>query len=331
MRWKPILAVAGLLAAVLVALGFFWLPFPFRKEPETLRLPGVVEIQEVRLGSKIGGRVAEVLVYEGDIVQPEQVVVRFEAPELEAQRAQWQARLEQAQAEWEKAENGPRREEIAAAKSEWESAEADFKLAREDFERMEKLYPGKGASRAEYDAARGARDRAKARAAAVKARLDLLLAGTRPEEKAEAKARVAEHRAKLKEIDANLREATVRAAEEAVVEVVAVRKGDLVPASQPVVRVLRAADLWVRVYVPETDLGKVVKGQTVSVTVDAYPDRQFTGRIIQIAAESEFTPRNVQSVDERRHQVFGMKIRVDDPQGVFKAGMAAEVTIPLKK
>ena len=109
------------------------------------------------------------------------------------------------------------------------------------------------------------------------------------------------------------------------------RKGDLVPASQPVVRVLRARDLWVRVYVPETDLGKVVNGQTVSVTVDAYSDRQFTGRIIQIAAESEFTPRNVQSVDERRHQVFGMKIRVDDPQGVFKAGMAAEVTIPLKK
>src|SRR5439155_16315621 len=116
MKWKPIVAGAALLAVVLVALGFFWLPFPFRKEPETLRLPGVVEIQEVRLGSKIGGRVAEVLVYEGDEVQPGQLLVRFEAPELEAQREQWQARLEQAQAESDKAEHGPRPEEIRTAK-----------------------------------------------------------------------------------------------------------------------------------------------------------------------------------------------------------------------
>src|SRR5438093_402268 len=83
------LAGAALLAAVLVALGFFWLPLPFRPRSESLRLSGVVEIQEVRLGSKIGGRVAEVLVIEGDIAQPGQVLVRFEAPELEAQRDQW--------------------------------------------------------------------------------------------------------------------------------------------------------------------------------------------------------------------------------------------------
>jgi multidrug resistance efflux pump len=114
-----------------------------------------------------------------------------------------------------------------------------------------------------------------------------------------------------------------------VVEVLAVRKGDLVPPNQPVLRVLRAEDLWVRVYVPETELGKVTLNQAAEVTIDAYPDRRFDGTVMQIASESEFTPRNVQSADERRHQVFGLKVRVADPRGVFKSGMAAEVTLPL--
>src|SRR5207248_7381023 len=155
--------------------------------------------------------------------------------------------------------------------------------------------------------------------------------GTRPEEKDESRARLAEARARLAEIEANLAEAVVKAPEPAVVEVLAVRKGDLVPPNQPVVRVLRADDLWVKVYVPETELGRVRLGQTVDVTVDSYPDQRFTGTVVQIAAESEFTPRNVQSADERRHQVFGVKVRVADPEGVFKSGMAAEVFLPLAK
>ena len=74
---------------------------------------------------------------------------------------------------------------------------------------------------------------------------------------------------------------------------------------------------------------KVRLDQTVSATVDAYPDRPLQGRVVQISSESEFTPRNVQSADERKHQVFGVKVRVEDDKGVFKSGMAAEVVVPL--
>jgi multidrug resistance efflux pump len=95
------------------------------------------------------------------------------------------------------------------------------------------------------------------------------------------------------------------------------------------VRALRADDLWVKVYVPETDLGRVRLGQKVEVGVDGYPDHRFAGTIEQIAAESEFTPRNVQSADERQHQVFGVKVRVANPEGLFKSGMAAEIALPL--
>jgi multidrug resistance efflux pump len=327
MRWKTLVAGGALLAAILVTLGFW----PLRLRRESLQLPGVVEIQEVRLGSKIGGRVAAVLVNEGDIVQPDQPLVRIDVPELEAQKIQWEARLKQMEADLEKQKNGSRAEEIAQAKSDLASAQADLVLARADFARSERLIRQGGTDRAEYDSARAALDRCQGRCGSLRSKLDLFLAGTRHEEIAEAEGRVAETRGRIRELDANLNEATVRAPEKAVVEVMGVRKGDLILPNQPIVRILRADDLWVRVYVPETQLGKVVLGQHARVTIDSYPGREFDGVVVKIDSESEFTPRNVQSVDERRFQVFGVKIRVADPQGIFKSGMAANVVFDVAK
>jgi multidrug resistance efflux pump len=339
MTRKRVLALAALPTAVLSALGFFW-PFsppgeswrslwPFGRSATELRLAGVVEIQEVRLGSKIGGRVAEVCVREGDVVQPGQLLVRFEVPELEAQHQQWQARLQSMEAGLEKAKNGPRPEEIRQARSDLEVAQTNLRLARENFARIEKIYRRGGSDQAEYDATRAARDQCMGQVGAAKAKLDLLLAGTRFEDIADAEARVVEMRGKIRELEANLQEALVRAPERAVVEVLAVRKGDLVPPNQPILRVLRADDLWIKVYVPETELGKVRLGQEVAVTSDSYPGRRFTGVVRQVASESEFTPRNVQSAEERRNQVFGTKVYVADPEGVFKSGMAAEAVFKL--
>jgi multidrug resistance efflux pump len=326
-RRVGLLASVLLLAAVAVTLGFFW---PFHPGNDSLRLPGVVEIQEVRLGSKLGGRVAEVAVREGDLATPGQLLIRFEAPELESQRLQQEAHVALMEAEWRKAEAGPRPEEVDQARGDLASAVADLKLAREDYERADRMYRSGSMARADYDVARAARDRALGRHDTARFRLALLLAGTRQEDKDAAKAQIDEARGKLKEIEANLAEAYVRAPERCLVEVLSVRKGDLVPPNAPVLRVLRAEDLWVKVYVPETELGKVRLGQSATVTIDAYPDKKFAGEVYLIASESEFTPRNVQSVDERRHQVFGVKVRVADPHGIFKSGMAAEVSFHLE-
>lgn len=298
---------------------------PIYRAERDLTISGVVEVQEVRLGSKIGGRVESVPVKEGEIAAAGQMLVEFAAPELTAQVQQQQSRVASAKANLEKAKNGPRPEEIRQAKSEVAALQADFELAIQELRRIEALFEGKKVTRSEYESAIATRDRMRGRMDSAQAHYDLLIAGTRIEDIQLAEASYHETQAKLKEIEANLAEANVVAPERCLVEVVAVRKGDLVPPNQPVLRVLRADDLWVRAYVPETRLGDVRIGQKVTIKIDSYPGKQFSGEVYLINSESEFTPRNIQSVDQRRYQVFGIKIRVENSEGIFKSGMAARV------
>jgi multidrug resistance efflux pump len=265
------------------------------------------------------------------------------------------AAMQSAEARWQKLTKGYRPEEVQQAQGEFATAQAEFDLAKQNHKREAKLYPIASPG-TDHDQVVAAVSRTQGQLVMARAKLNMLTAGYRAEEIAEAKAewdraranwemveagsrsediaeaeaRVAELKARLQEVEANLKEAVVVAPERVVVEVLAVRPGDVVAANQSVVRVLRAEDLWVKAFVPEIELGKVRLHQSVEVTCDSYPGKRFQGTVVQIASESEFTPRNVQSYDERRHQVFAIKVRVADPQGVYKSGMAAEIWLPLE-
>src|SRR5262245_34156873 len=222
---KRLLIVGTVLILVLGSVGFFW-PYlngssefqfwSFCNGSSALRLPGIVEVQEVRLGSKIGGRVKSVKVLEGVIVEPGQELVIFDVPELEAQVAQWEARLAAMEAMAEKAENGPRPDEVHAAEAalaaaqsrekrlrkgwrdeevsqarcELAAAEADLQQARERYSRLStpRLGSRDAISQDEMQAALAARNSAQGRRDALVARADMLTAGSRPEDIAEAAA-----------------------------------------------------------------------------------------------------------------------------------------------
>lgn len=360
-----------------------WTQFWWWQDREILVLPGTVEIQEIRLASKVGGRVQAVHVQEGQVCDAGAVLVEFEIPQLQALRRQWEARLAAAQARWERLKNGareeeiraaeaqyawavarrdrviagPREEEIEQARGEVDRVQADITRLRLELSRVETLRAQQVATASQYEELVAALQRsqgvmraaqarlrelelgsrsediaeAEADVARLRAQADLVHAGARQEELREAEAAVLELRSKLDEIAADIREGQILAPSRVLVEVVSVRPGDVVPPHQPVIRVLRSDDLWVKAFVPETKLGRVRLNQSVDLTIDSYPGRRFRGTIFHIAAVSEFTPRNVQSADERRHQVFGIKVRVDDSEGIFKSGMAAEVHIRLKE
>ncbi len=278
----------------------------------TRSVSGTIETDEVRAASRYGGRVAKLFAAEGDSLQAGQSIVELDAAELRARRDQAAAQLAELAA-------GPRQEEIDAAKHDWEARGAEADQARADAQRAEGLFAQKTISDTEHEQALTRALTLDRNVAAAKSRYDLLLAGTRVE-------RVAQARAQLAELDAQLREMKIAAPSDCVLEVLSVKVGDVLAPNQDAATLLLTNHLWVRVYVPEPWLGRIQLGEKVAVRVDSDPGKDFAGVVEQIARAAEFTPRNVQTVGERIKQVFGIKVQLDNPEGKLRAGMAADVT-----
>jgi multidrug resistance efflux pump len=274
-------------------------------------------------------------------------MLRGNRPE-EIQQAEASARAQAAA--FEEARNGPRSEELHQSQADYAAAQADAVNADSYFHRMEKLAAGDIISRQQFDDARDKRDAARERAESARQHLALLQAGTRPEDLRAAEARyrqadaaailarkgfrredidaargrLAQAQGHVAELDARLREAELLAPADAIVETVSVRPGNLVPANQIVVDLQETSQLWVKVWVPETRLSRIHIGQHADVRIEGL-SQHFTASVQQIASEGEFLPRNVQTTDDREHLVFGVKVHVDNPDGILKSGMSATV------
>src|SRR5215467_1683410 len=285
-----------------------------KDSPAKQSVSGTIETDEVHVASRYGGRVEKILANEGDKLTADQVIVELDAAELRARR-------DQAAAELAELEAGPRREEKEAARHEWEAQVAELEKAQDDAKRAEELFAQKTISPTEREQAVTRARTLEKNVAAAKSRYDLLLAGTRPE-------RIAQSRAQIAELDAQLREMKIAAPSDCVLEVLAVKPGDVLAPNRELATLLLPQHLWVRVYVPEPWLGFIQIGDAVTVRVDSDRRRDFRGAVEQIAREAEFTPRNVQTVGERVKQVFGIKVRLDNREGKLRAGMSADVFFP---
>jgi ABC exporter DevB family membrane fusion protein len=335
----------------------------FQPANQELVASGTLEARDISVGSKVGGRVVKVLVREGDHVQAGQLLVVFDDAELKARLTQAQGDLEAAQADLARLEHGTRPEDIAEAEAaaaarqgedrrhgfrveEVSQARADLQRIRVDAANAELRYRrakellGKGAvshqffddaeaalkaARAQVAAAEYALGAAQGRLRAARAASERAVSGFRKEDIDAARARVLQARGGLEEAQARLDEHEVHAPAAAVVEVLDLRPGDLVAPNAITARLLEADQLYVMVYVPETQIGRVRLGQDADVRVDAWPDEVFSGRVEQIRQQAEFLPRNVQTREERVHQVIGVKVRVDNRDDRLRAGVSAEV------
>jgi len=260
--------------------------------------------------------------------------------------AQARAAAAQAKADYELRKNGYRKEDIDAAQSEVERAAADEVRARLDFQRYEALSQKDLVSKQQRDTAEANWKMALAQQQNLQHKLDELKRGYRPEEIASAEAHYREALATLQKYErgnrredvdsakaayaydeARFREREVIAPSAATVEILDVRPGDLIAPNTPVATLLEKDQIYVRIYIPETEIGGVKLGQKAEVRVDSFPKTVFDGVVEQINQQAEFLPRNVQTREERVHQVFGVKIRINDPAGRVLAGMAADVKL----
>jgi len=301
------LSIGGVIALALLASGCSG-----ADSSRARSVSGTIETDEVRVASRYGGRVENILVHEGDSLKAGQLIMELVAPELTSRRSQIGAQLAELEA-------GPRKEELEAAKHDWEALEAELDQARADAKRAEELFAQKTISQTEREQAATRARTLEKNSAAAKSRYELLVAGTRSE-------RIDQARAQLAEIDTQLKEMKIFAPSDSVVEVLSVKVGDVLAANREVATLLLPQHLWVRVYVPEPWLGHIQLGEAVKVRVDSDPGKDFSGVVEQIAREAEFTPRNVQTVGERIKQVFGIKVRLDSREGKLRAGMAADVS-----
>lgn len=275
---------------------------------------GTIEADEAHVASRHGGRVQKIHAQEGEMLKTGQLIVELEAAELPAQRAHAAAVLAEMEA-------GARREEIAAAQNELESQEAELEFAVAEYHRSADLFEKKTIAASEHERVQSRAAVLAKSVAASKSRLDLLKAGARPEQ-------ITQARATLAQIDAELLEMRIVAPTNCTLEVLSVKPGDVLAPSREIATLLFSDYLWVRVFVPETWLGKIKVGDSVTVKVDSFPTATFTGVVEQIARAAEFTPRNVQTAEERVKQVFGVKIRLNNEADRLRAGMSADIEFP---
>lgn len=354
----PVLVVAALIGLAVYSSGML-------HRDASLRGSGTVEARNIRVGSKIGGRIDKVLVREGDSVEPGQVLITFDEKELAASLAQSRAAAEKAQrgyrpeeiaearaaaaqakAEYEQRVNGYRKEDVAAAQADLDRAKADEVRARLDAERYDALAAKDLVSKQQRDTADANWKMALAQQENFQHKLDELKRGYRPEEIAAAEAHYRQTQATLEKLEhgnrvedvmtakaalaydeARFRERQVVAPAAASIEVLDVRPGDLIAPNTPIATLLERDQIYVRIYIPETQIGHVHLGQKAQIRVDSFPNQVFDGAVEQINQQAEFLPRNVQTVEERVHQVFGVKVRIDDTSHRVRAGMAADVTL----
>jgi multidrug resistance efflux pump len=267
--------------------------------------------------------------------------------------AEARANAEQAKSAYEAFERGYRQEQVAQVKADVDRTRAQAVNADRNFERAKELAAGGVFSRQQLDDATAERDAAQAQlrnaeqhfnefntgyrkedVATAKAKFDQTEAarkraehGYRPEEIAGAKAQYERAQASLLDAQTKYRERQVIAPTAATVEVLDVRPGDLIAPNAPIALLLERDQIYVRVFIPETQFGLIQMGQPAELKVDAFPRKTFRATVEQINQKAEYLPRNVQTREERAHQVVGVKLRIDDPERLIRAGMSADVAM----
>ena len=307
------------------------------------RATGYIEATEVRVAGEVGGRLLEVRVAEGDRVAAGDVIARLDTADTELALQRAGADRAQAQAQLGLVRAGSRPEDIRQAASQLQSAQAEVKAAQAeldgagaDLERFENLLRANAgsvkqrddaATRKEIAAARvrGAQDRAQA-AAETLARLK---AGARPQEVEVARARVSSSDAQIAALQKSAADAIVKAPVAGIVTAKLLDAGEMAAPRAPVVVITDLDHAWANVYVDERLVPRLAIGQAATLITDA--GQQMSGTITFISPKAEFTPRNVQTADERSKLVYRVKVTADNRNGILKPGMPIEAELqPVK-
>ena len=319
-----------LLIVVVAALAFtLWRLFgPDAEGLGALEASGTVEATEADLGFQIPGRLSSVGPREGDRVESGDTLARLEVVELSASLAAAEAQVDVARARLRELESGARPQELASARAGLTAAEEQEAQAAREAERARRLFDGGALSSQRLEQIETTLEAARALRTQAEQALRLAEEGPRRETLEAQRAAVAQARAVARQASARVDQAVLIAPAGGLVTVRHREPGEIVAPGAPVLTLMDPDDRWVRIYVREDRLGRVALGQEAQIRIDAFPDEVYPGRVFFVGSEAEFTPRNVQTPDERTQLVYPVKVRVEgDDRLELKPGLPADVRL----
>jgi HlyD family secretion protein len=317
------------LTVILAASFFLWKfrPWVEKTGKDIIEASGTVETTDVDVAFKMPGILSHRLVNEGDPVKRGELLAELDKRDAVARFHQSEAGVNTALARLNDVKQGYRVQEIAEASAQVEQLKANWINLKGEADRSRILFDGGAISRQRYDRDMTSSAVAKAQLLAGEKRLELLQSGFRENSIKAASSQLEEAKASSEAAGTLVEDHHVSSPIDGVVSRVYIEEGEMVGSGRPVLTVTNLTRPWVRVYISEKEIGRILLGMKASVKVDSFPDREFPAKVTFISPEAEFTPKSVQTQEERVKLVFAVNVTAENPEGLLKPGMPADVTI----
>jgi len=280
---------------------------------ETISATGTIEATEVTLSAQAGGQIKRVIADEGDIVQIGDTLLIIDNTDWVYQLEQARGGYEMAEAQFRLALKGAREEDVI-------QAEANYSNAKDDLKRMEELYRVKSVSEKQVDDSR-------TRFIVSQQMWEKMKRGSRQEEIDAARGRRDQTKAQMASLQKKVNDCVVTAQVAGTVTKRFVEQGELASTGMSLYRISNLSSMEITIYVSESDLPKVKLNQKAIINIDAFQNKDYEGKVTFISSTAEFTPKNIQTKDERTKLVFSVKVKVPNPDGSLKAGIPADVAL----
>lgn len=296
-------------------------------ENNSINASGTIESVNVTVSSKTSGTVNKINFNEGDRVKKGDLLLEISHDLLDIQLRQSEAGVELANAQLKLLKSGARREDIKQSEELLKQAKINMELALKDKKRAEELYSQDATTKKLYDDAVARYDLTIAQYNSSKENLAKIKTIIRPEEIEQAQANLKKAVSMVDLLKQNIEDCRIFAPVDGFVSKKFIEEGENAVMGGSLLRISNLETVNLVIYIPETELAKVKLGQDAEIKIDAYKDKVYNGKIIFISPEAEFTPKNIQTPEERTKLVFAVKIEIANPQYELKPGLPADATL----
>lgn len=296
-------------------------------ENGSITASGTIESVNVTISSKSAGTIKKVNIKEGDKVKKGDLLVEISHDLLDIQLRQSEAGVDLAYAQLKLLKSGARKEDIRQSEELVRQAKINLDLAKQDKERATELYKQDATTKKQYDDANGRYDLAYIQYNSARENLQKVKTIVRPEEIEQAQANLKRSVATADLLKQNIEDCKIYSPVDGIVSRKFIEEGETAVLGSSLFRISNIETVDLLIYIPETDLAKVKLGQDAEIKIDAFKDKIYNGKIIFISPEAEFTPKNIQTPDERTKLVFAVKIQIPNPQYELKPGLPADAKI----